>query len=399
MLILDTSFRERTPAETFEYVHQYCHRFGITRLTDITRLDRVGVPVYSAVRPEARPGSLSVSSGKGLNREDARLGALCEAIELSCAEFDPSRHLIFRRPLGDLERCGYDAYDLGVATPYIKKLSGRQEIDCVRVESLLNGHEAFMPASVIFLPYGQDTPVFRESSNGLAGGNTLHEAQLHGLLEVIERDVLSFTYVCQCENTITDIATPTFDELRAQIEAAELRLHVTSVVNQYGLPLFVAYLFESKDELGVLVSRGQGLHLRKDIALHRAVTEAIQSRLTHIQGARDDIIGRHLHYQSLGHATELRDVTRLSTKLNALPKLSYSQITSKAPELKGTDEYLNWLLRHLYSIGFCEPYFFNLTVYKDAFHIVKVVAPGMEFLSPKTMYLGRRLLACLAEIE
>src|SRR5690242_11549896 len=63
---------------------------GITRLADVTGLDRVGLPVVLAVRPLGR--SLAVSQGKGLTREQAAVSAILEAMELHHAE----RH---RRPL------------------------------------------------------------------------------------------------------------------------------------------------------------------------------------------------------------------------------------------------------------------------------------------------------------
>lgn len=36
---------------------------GITRLADVTGLDRIGVPVFAAIQPNAR--SVAVSQGKG----------------------------------------------------------------------------------------------------------------------------------------------------------------------------------------------------------------------------------------------------------------------------------------------------------------------------------------------
>src|SRR5215471_21083408 len=57
---------------------------GITRLADVTGLDRVGLPVVLAVRPLGR--SLAVSQGKGLTREQAAVSAILEAMELHHAE-------------------------------------------------------------------------------------------------------------------------------------------------------------------------------------------------------------------------------------------------------------------------------------------------------------------------
>ena len=65
---------------------------GITRIADITGLDRIGIPVYSCVRPSADRNSVSVTCGKGLSRAQARAGAIMEAVEYHCAE--PARHRV-----------------------------------------------------------------------------------------------------------------------------------------------------------------------------------------------------------------------------------------------------------------------------------------------------------------
>src|SRR3546814_15588111 len=57
---------------------------GVTRLADITRLDRLGLPVWQAVRPAGR--ALSVHQGKGASPLAARIGALCEADRKSVVE-------------------------------------------------------------------------------------------------------------------------------------------------------------------------------------------------------------------------------------------------------------------------------------------------------------------------
>ena len=61
-----------------------------TRVTDITRLDWAGVPVYASIRPEAYPGSLCVNAGKGVTPLEAQVGAYMEAIEYAFAEYGRS---------------------------------------------------------------------------------------------------------------------------------------------------------------------------------------------------------------------------------------------------------------------------------------------------------------------
>ncbi len=52
--------RVRSPAETCRIVEPHRRALGITRVANVTGLDRVGIPVALAVRPNAR--SLSVAA-------------------------------------------------------------------------------------------------------------------------------------------------------------------------------------------------------------------------------------------------------------------------------------------------------------------------------------------------
>src|SRR5687767_6260192 len=76
--------RTRDPRETFADYSRFMDRMGITRIANITGLDTVGIPVFTAIRPTAR--SLSTSQGKGLAASEAKVSALMEAIECWHAE-------------------------------------------------------------------------------------------------------------------------------------------------------------------------------------------------------------------------------------------------------------------------------------------------------------------------
>ena len=76
--------RIANPAETVERVRPLAAQMGITRLGNITGLDRIGIPVAIAVRPNSR--SVSVAQGKGLDLPQAMASALMEACETFHAE-------------------------------------------------------------------------------------------------------------------------------------------------------------------------------------------------------------------------------------------------------------------------------------------------------------------------
>src|SRR5439155_22154967 len=85
-----SSVREVPIGETLKHAKAFAHKLGISRVTDVTRLDRVGVPVFCSIRPGAQNGSLCVNAGKGLTSEEARAGAFMESIEFAMAEFGAS---------------------------------------------------------------------------------------------------------------------------------------------------------------------------------------------------------------------------------------------------------------------------------------------------------------------
>src|ERR1700733_7991755 len=92
---MTSSWREVSLAETSGRAEQLLSTFSIVRVTEITWLDRIGIPVYASVRPTALEGSLCVNAGKGSTRDEARIGAIMEAIEFAFAEKNYSGYEIF----------------------------------------------------------------------------------------------------------------------------------------------------------------------------------------------------------------------------------------------------------------------------------------------------------------
>ncbi|MBY5775502.1 hypothetical protein HFN63_37000 [Rhizobium leguminosarum] len=83
-------------------------RYGISRVSELTALDRIGIPVFSAVRPLA--ATVTVSAGKGFDRDTAWVSAVMEAIDAQLAEqFNPEETLTAAANELDLP---YDLMDL-----------------------------------------------------------------------------------------------------------------------------------------------------------------------------------------------------------------------------------------------------------------------------------------------
>src|SRR5215217_3573792 len=73
--------RTLPPRETIRRVTPLMPIVGVTRVAEVTGLDRVGIPNFSTVRPRERGEGLSYYNGKGSTPLAAKAGALMEAIE------------------------------------------------------------------------------------------------------------------------------------------------------------------------------------------------------------------------------------------------------------------------------------------------------------------------------
>ena len=73
--------RSVRPRATIRRARAVLDRIGVTRVADVTDLDRVGIPNFMTVRPHDLGPGISYYNGKGTTREQAHAGALMEAVE------------------------------------------------------------------------------------------------------------------------------------------------------------------------------------------------------------------------------------------------------------------------------------------------------------------------------
>src|SRR5437588_331225 len=67
--------RTVTPAETIRRVAPLMETIGVSRVGEVTGLDRVGIPNYTTLRPRERGEGISYYNGKGMTRAAAHAGA------------------------------------------------------------------------------------------------------------------------------------------------------------------------------------------------------------------------------------------------------------------------------------------------------------------------------------
>ncbi|RSS83676.1 YcaO-like family protein [Streptomyces sp. WAC06614] len=283
--------RTLPPEETWNRLRPVLVTAGITRVADVTRLDDIGIPVWQAIRPNA--ANMSVSQGKGLTPMLARVSAAMEAYELYCAEqARPEAVVCAAADLG-----GTLTYDPGrlVLRPHHLWLPPTRTA-WLPAQDLLRGRQTWVPADAVRVDLRvrhrwDPSDAYAVNSNGLASGNTLTEATLHGMLEVVERHSLAEAHAAgngMWEDAVSVLpgrAGAAATLLHAYADA-EVTVQVADCTGSWGVPTFLARIWSA----GVpWWFSGSGTHPDADVALSRALSEAAQSRLTAIAGARDDL--------------------------------------------------------------------------------------------------------------
>ncbi|VVT28228.1 YcaO-like family protein [Hoeflea sp. EC-HK425] len=279
--------------ETLERVAPLLATHGITRLARITGLDRIGIPVWNAIRPNAR--SIAIHQGKGIRDIDAKVSATMEALERAVAE-DP---IIRTRETSiaklNAEGARSEALNglIGAGQPPLQPLD---VLGWVQGYDLASDQDVWVPEDAVRLDRTRPTR-FWQSSDGLASGNTEDEAIFHALLERIERDAETLWQLEPVgKRTTTAIDPRSFHDpviahLIDRIEAAAFRLQLFDITSDLGVPAFSALLapIDQRPLRYIDVTNGSGCHPIAVRAAIRAITEAVQSRLTLISGARDDV--------------------------------------------------------------------------------------------------------------
>jgi ribosomal protein S12 methylthiotransferase accessory factor len=286
---LDGSHRTQAPARTLRRARRLMAPLGITRLADLTGLDSIGIPVFTAVRPNGK--ALSTSQGKGLAADAAAASALMESIETWHAE----NVALPRRHRGARDFAAGEAIDVG-RLPRNRRIDRAARRAWVEGWDLLAGRPRWVPLEAVTLDttFAADrAPDFDVSSNGLASGNHLLEAIVHGLCEVIERDAEARWRASRGRRRIdlAGVRDPGCRALLARFAAAGVFVAAFDLTSDLGVPVIGAMAMEDPGEpawraLGLY--QGFGCHLDPAIALGRALTEAAQTRVTYIAGSRDD---------------------------------------------------------------------------------------------------------------
>ena len=369
--------RTADPAETLARVRPHMAQMGITRLGNITGLDRIGIPVAIAVRPNSR--SVSVSQGKGVELPQAMASALMEAAEgFHAEEIGPCRRASYREIARTEAVIEPGTLALG-SRPY----DTRHAVSWIEGYDLIRREPCWVPAEIVHTDYTLDQPdgFFLCGSNGLASGNHLVEAINAALYEVVERDAVALWIArpiqmrARCILDLSSVDDPDCRTLLSKYAAAGIAVRVWDVTTDIGIPAFLCEIRDSfpGDPERLARHHGSGCHADRSVALCRALTEAAQTRLTYIAGIRDDLSPSE--YQEAS-GSEIGDAL-LDALAREIAPVSFRDAPSFAADDLAAD--LRWALDRLGVAGGERAIAVDLSRPEFGIPVVRLVVPGLEW--------------------
>lgn len=376
--------RAKSFHETLSFLENIYQKAGITRVADITGLDIIGIPVFTSIRPSAAEGAITVYNGKGHTPELAKISAIMEGIERYSAEPDPSK--IVRGSYEELSKYFEVLNPNELILPPFRRYSNGEKLEWVYGFSLIKNKEILVPAEAVFHPYKRENQLFRTNTNGLAAGNVIEEAVLHGLLEVIERDAWSLYEAGAIEAKDLEVnSNGLAEELLKKFERANIKVYIKDITSDIEIPTIAVALDDERTKDPALLSLGVGCHLVPEIALIRALTEAAQSRLTTIHGTREDTykagFARIIGYERM---------KRLNRKWFERAEKSIKLSEMKSFESQDFLEDINYILKKLKDVGLNEVIIVDLTRGELNVPVIRAIVPGLEVYALDRDRVGRR---------
>jgi len=371
---LGGTIRSQSLAATMNLITPHLSTFGITRVANVTGLDCIGIPVAVSIRPNAK--HLSVSQGKGINWELAKVSALMESIEGYHAENPAAPD--FTGDYATLHTSYPLAHPQQLAPGNITLTDiTKWPMPWIRAIDLFTQQPIFIPHALICLDSTIPHPeynLFAINSNGLASGNELNEAICHAICEIIERDALCRWGASNeaarnsTQLQLESIQEPVIQQVITQFANAKQAIKIWDITSAIGIPSFHCMISDLHPWRSLGSFRGTGTHLSKQVALLRALTEAAQSRLTVISGSRDDVFLDHYQQRS----------SQIPDKQDAMGEKDYA--TCVQPDMAmDFGKNLQYLLQQLQTKGYTNVWMVNHTKPEFTIPVVHVFIPGMKF--------------------
>ncbi|MGN9840994.1 TOMM precursor leader peptide-binding protein [Nonomuraea sp. H19] len=256
-----------------------------------------------------RAGLRQQSGGKGSTDLEAKVGALCEAVErYSGARMgdEPTvrasyRDLGARRAVHPdacqlfdrrqfLDRDGWNEANMAfhrVPEPF----DDDEVIDWTPVWSLTANRHRLLPTDLLYFTRNGHGSL-RADSNGNAAGASPEDAIVQGFLELVERDGVALWWYNRTRQPAVDLDSfndPWIADLQQRYQSVNRELWVLDITSDLGIPVMAA-ISRRVDKPAEDIMLGFGAHFDPRVAARRALTELGQL-LPSVVAARADGTG------------------------------------------------------------------------------------------------------------
>jgi ribosomal protein S12 methylthiotransferase accessory factor len=223
----------------------------------------------------------SESGGKGMTETDARVSALCEALERHCGTYQGDEPTVRASWHEVADRAVHpDACQLYDPRQRAEPFDDEAAVDWTPVWSLTRRTSRLLPTALLYYdaPRTPGLGRARADSNGNAGGSSIEDAVVQGFLEVVERDAVALWWYNRTRHPAVDLdsfAEPWITRIRELHASLHRQVWVLDVTADFGIPTFAA-VTRRTDKPCEDVLFGFGAHFDPTVALCRALAEMNQ---------------------------------------------------------------------------------------------------------------------------
>ncbi|MFW2438912.1 MAG: YcaO-like family protein [Arenicellales bacterium] len=373
--MIKESFRAQPPKRQLPNLLRKRMLYGVSRLINATPMDRLGIPVVSAMRPNTHDAQITVCQGKGVTLRSACVGALMEAIERHSAN---ASYPMQTSSLAQMEQLSIEHIcpeQLGLEWPRDAIL------DWVDGMTLGGACPIALPAGEMLFPYvtsgGIACPVL-PSTTGISAGNSYDDAIFHALLEVVERYSTSL-YRSKINARLVDTRgiqkVPRLSQLLDCYTKQDIEWFILDLSEPVQIPVF---MFISYDPHSIGPNRlvaGQAAHVVPERALESAILECAQSRIVALQASREDLHRHADDWLMIEHNIQM-EFEMLRRAAECVGTVSFSDLVQQAPAIHAADPLALCDQIGLYDTRKVQ--WFDLSQEKLAVKVVSVRADGFS---------------------
>ena len=386
----ETGIRAVMPEETLKRTIPLLEKAGMHPLEDITERDDVGIPVFSVYRDKTAKGTFGNYNGKGATKEQAMASAVMESLERYCAEQRDSDEVIY----GTYEQASHHGLAINPVDLILPQRTAMyiedSEIAWVEGYEMFRGKPIWVPACEAFYPYypDGDTQLYGFHTNGIAAGNTMEEAILHALFELVERDAWSIAEFNDYADADVIIDDPDSipGQLLKKFSDAGIEIHLKDLTSDIGIPTIGAAADDVRTKDPEMLTIGVGTHLDPTIAAIRAITEVAQSRATHKHGIK---VNAELQKKTQEMGYDKIKAVNHTWYAPSKKQKKLSEFENHATEyvLDDIEAVLGRLMECDFNIVACV----DLTRPEIGVPVVRMIVPGLEVMTMDHEREGNRL--------